>query len=83
MKAAVRGRQSFWVVSRCWPSSLEGRGGAHWRQTLGGLWLTLQYHCRLDKIGHALVKVRLNDILQDIHEIYMEQGKKGYTIMHI
>lgn len=62
------------------------RGGerrAHWGQTLGGLWLTLQYHCRLNKIGHALVKVRLNDLLEDIYEIYMEWGKKGYRIMHI
>lgn len=29
----------------------EGR--AHWRQTLAGLWLTLQYHCHLNKIGQA------------------------------
>lgn len=24
MKSAIRGRQSIWVASRCWPLSLEG-----------------------------------------------------------
>lgn len=66
MKSAIRGRQSIWVASRCWPLSLEeGREKSSLETNIRVFFLLTQlYRRHLDKIGHALAKVRLTSRIQ-------------------